>query len=275
MTIIYRTLHSPEEIAPITDLEILVWEMSGRDAIPSHIAQVIVKCGGNIIGAYDDATSQMVGFTLALMARDFIIGEGVWLWSHMAAVHPDYQRQGIGLALKHAQRDWALEQGFTRMGWTFDPLMAPNANFNMRLLGATTRTYKRNHYGIMTDGLNAGFPSDRFIVEWDLNAPRTQAHITGSPAPLLRQDVIDTIPFVLTIDRDAPVLQLPSRLDAPYYAVALHSEIATLKRTQRPLAQAWQQALAEVFTRLLHPDEGYRVTDYVRHDGHGFYVVQR
>jgi predicted GNAT superfamily acetyltransferase len=264
--IAYHILHTPDEIAPITPLEMLVWNMGGDDAVPAHIAQVIVKCGGNIIGAYDTrypdegVHGRLVGFTLALVARDFVQGEGWWIWSHMAGVHPDYQRQGMGFALKQAQRDWALAEGFTRMGWTFDPLRAPNAHFNLRMLGATTATYKVNHYGIMTDGINNGFPSDRFIVEWDMNAPRVVAHAQGNIAPY--NDVVaEDAPVLLMNERGTPRVNLPASLSAPAYIV--HApEIALIKR-DRERALQWQRAFAQVFGATLNTGR-YRLVDFIR-----------
>ena len=60
--------------------------------------------------------------------------------------------------------------------WTFDPLVARNAWFNLGKLGAVADAFGRAFYGEMTDEINAGDRSDRLVVRWDLDpdpAPRS------------------------------------------------------------------------------------------------------
>ena len=55
------------------------------------------------------------------------------------------------------------------MRWTFDPLVARNAYFNLHKLGAVADRFERNFYGEMTDTLNRGERTDRVVVRWDLD----------------------------------------------------------------------------------------------------------
>ena len=55
--------------------------------------------------------------------------------------------------------------------WTFDPLVARNAHFNLRVLGTRVTEYLVNHYGPMDDGVNRGDETDRIMVSWALAAP--------------------------------------------------------------------------------------------------------
>src|SRR5688572_28867986 len=128
----FRVLQTVDELQQVVDLEIEVWGLDPRDAVPMNIMRPLTMHGGVIIGCYDN--ERLVGMSLAFPARH----NNRWiLWSHMAGVHPNAQGQGIGLGLKLAQRQWALEHGYREMRWTFDPLQRGNANFNLRLLGAT------------------------------------------------------------------------------------------------------------------------------------------
>jgi predicted GNAT superfamily acetyltransferase len=86
----------------------------------------------------------------------------------MLAALPHRRHRGVGFALKLAQRALALEQGIEVVRWTFDPLIARNAHFNLHKLGAVADRFERNHYGEMSDELNAGERSDRFTARWDL-----------------------------------------------------------------------------------------------------------
>src|SRR5262249_50689809 len=77
---------------------------------------------------------------------------------------------GVGLALKLAQRAWALGAGAGRMRWTFDPLLRRNAWFNIARLGAVGTEYWVDFYGEVADGVNDP-ETDRLAVAWDLRAP--------------------------------------------------------------------------------------------------------
>ena len=61
--------------------------------------------------------------------------DGPHLHSHMLATVPEWQSRGVGFALKLAQRAAALDAGFDDVRWTYDPLLARNAWFNLTKLG--------------------------------------------------------------------------------------------------------------------------------------------
>ena len=102
----YRILHDPAELEEVVNLEISVWGLNPRNAVPTAILHVMALGGGLIMGAYDG--TRLVGLLICLVVKR---GNEVFLWSHMTGTHPDYQNQGIGLALKRFQRRWALDNG--------------------------------------------------------------------------------------------------------------------------------------------------------------------
>ena len=55
------------------------------------------------------------------------------LHSHITGVAPG-QHRGIGFPLKVHQQAWALACGVPEVVWTFDPLVARNAWFNLAKL---------------------------------------------------------------------------------------------------------------------------------------------
>jgi predicted GNAT superfamily acetyltransferase len=101
--------------------------------------------------------------------------QGLHLHSHMTAVTPGRQSRGVGFALKLWQRATCLEHGVTEMRWTYDPLIARNAYFNLVKLGAQVQGFYPEFYGDMDDTVNSGDRSDRFEVSWLLDAERTIA----------------------------------------------------------------------------------------------------
>ena len=65
------------------------------------------------------------------------------------------------------------------MRWTFDPLMAGNAAFNIGKLGAVVRRYIPDFYGRLGSVLQGGTPTDRLLAEWDLASDRVRAARDG------------------------------------------------------------------------------------------------
>src|SRR5215813_3636557 len=157
-------LRLQREAFSLPDLEI----SPRRHLIVSHCA------GGWTLGAFVD--EELVGFVhhLAAVKDNYIFG-----YSHMMAVAAEYQNKGVGAQLKWAQRARALAEGRDFIKWTFEPMRARNAYFNLNRLGAVIREYAVNFYG--TDygtspaEKGTGLDSDRLFASWDLNSPRVEA----------------------------------------------------------------------------------------------------
>jgi predicted GNAT superfamily acetyltransferase len=109
----------------------------------------------------------MVGASVAFFAAPAARS----MHSHITGVLPGQQSQGLGRLLKQHQREWALAREVGHITWTFDPLVARNAHFNLRTLGTRVTEYLVNHYGAMDDGINRGDETDRILVSWALAAP--------------------------------------------------------------------------------------------------------
>ena len=249
--ITYRNIVEPHEFQQVTDMETLVWNMEPEEVVGSHTLKVIVHTGGNIIGAFDG--DLMVGCVVAFAMR----GEPR-LWSHFAAVHPEYQRQGIGYALKQQQREWALTQGYQTISWSVDPLMAANAHFNLQILGARTRIYHVNFYGAMHDAINAGLPSDRFEMWWSL-------HGVSKP------ETPDEAPFLLTMRDNQPIVGETATEN--WHFVEIPVDFPAIRDADKSLALAWKEAMRETFQPAFAA--GYEVVNFVRHEGRNWYVLNR
>jgi predicted GNAT superfamily acetyltransferase len=163
----------------------------------------------------------------------------------MTGVIPEYQGKGIGFGVKQAQRRWALEHGYLVIAWTFDPLQRRNANFNLHLLKATSSTYHVNFYGTMTDGINAGMPSDRLEVEWDLNDALVAAASTGTRPPLATDRFPKEDFLLYTDDQARPHLRSPLSLTSRRHFVEIPYYLAALKRDKIELAMHWQLGLRQ------------------------------
>ncbi|TFV84919.1 GNAT family N-acetyltransferase [Microbacterium sp. dk485] len=141
-----------------------VWR-SDRQALPAQALRALQHSGNYVVGVYDG--ERMVGAS----AGWFGPPAERTMHSHVTGVLPEYQGRGVGRVLKQHQRDWAFERGVGRITWTFDPLIARNAHFTLRVLGARVTDYLVDQYGAMPDAANRGVPSDRLLVSWALAEP--------------------------------------------------------------------------------------------------------
>jgi predicted GNAT superfamily acetyltransferase len=136
------------------------WAMDSGTEITPNLLQAMVHSGAYLSGAFID--KKCVGAAFAFPATT----EGLHLHSHMTAVLDKYRDQGIGYALKIDQWQWAKNNNYKEITWTFDPLVARNAKLNLIKLGVDISAYYPNFYGDMPDALNAGDESDRIMASW-------------------------------------------------------------------------------------------------------------
>jgi len=153
-----------------------VWHFADLDIVTADLLLLAAKTGGQVLGAYDG--ERMIGFAYSVPA---LRGKLVYLHSHMVAVLPEYQNQGVGRKLKLAQREEALSRDIKLIEWTFDPLETRNAHFNIARLGVVIRRYEPDLYGITSSPLHRGIPTDRLFAEWWLDSERVKARLAGHP----------------------------------------------------------------------------------------------
>ncbi|MQA88342.1 MAG: GNAT family N-acetyltransferase [Streptosporangiales bacterium] len=156
-----------------------VFELPPTDpAVSPRLLASLQRNGGTVLGAFDG--DRLVGFAYGYLGKDVRTGE-IYHYSQVVAVHPGWQGAGVGRAIKFAQRDNVLAIGVSRMRWSYDPLRAANAHFNLDVLGARGRWFVRDLFGVEDTGRDAGVGTDRLIVEWDLTEePGGRA---GEPRP--------------------------------------------------------------------------------------------
>ncbi len=267
--ILYRELHTIDELNRIFELEQAVWDMTPGDAVPSALLISVVENGGVVIGA--ELAAELVGFAFGIPARK---GTSWYLWSYMAGVKPGYQARGIGFGLKAAQRQWALKRDYPVIKWTFDPMQRANANFNFRRLGVMADRYHSNHYGTMTDGLNVGMQSDRLEVTWQLMAPTVEALLTGRHEPQpIESPSQDAVLISFENGQIQKTLE-PLVSSQQYVYIEMPSDLAILKRMSLQLAQEWQLAMRASFTWAF--DAGYYAQQMIpASDGRYWYRLAR
>jgi predicted GNAT superfamily acetyltransferase len=217
-----RELHGRDELSALLDVFDRVWQLApasrpvGKDALTA-----LHRAGSPLLGAWDG--DRMVGGSLGFVGVD--AGGHVHVHSHMTGVLPELQHRRIGRDLKLAQRDWALARGIGTVTWTFDPLVARNAWFNLQGLGAVATEYLVDFYGPIDDAINGGEETDRLLVVWDLGSERvTGAAASGAAA---------------APDTNGAVL------------VEVPADIVAVRHSDPALARAWRLRLRDELAPLL------------------------
>lgn len=209
---VLRPCASFEELDQCVALQQQIWGSPELEVVPRNMFVLARALGGHVLAAWD-SSGALAGYAMAIAALEPGGGSqrGTWmqslaegapqsaepvyrpqidavparpyLHSHQVAVAAQYQNEGLGFALKLAQREEALSRGIQTMRWTFDPTMARNAYFNLQRLGATARTYLPNFYGSIGSRLQAGLPTDRLLAEWDLASEWVQRRSAREAEP--------------------------------------------------------------------------------------------
>jgi predicted GNAT superfamily acetyltransferase len=277
-----RPVQTVAEYRACQEIQRRAWGITEDGYVVPVATMISVQhAGGLVLGAFEG--ERLIGFAFAYLGRV----RGKWaLYSQLAAVDPSVQSHGVGGALKLAQRAWAREQGLALVAWSYDPLQAGNANFNLHRLGAFSRTYHVNYFGERTDALNVGLDTDRLLVEWPAE---------DRPRPWLGEDLEPV--EVIESSTSAEGMRVPLGLadafrrlcvghgvpgneqDAVNHPLYLEipADIAALKARDLALARRWQQVVREAFLQAFAA--GYIAMDFHRHAGpdgiRAWYVLRR
>ena len=207
--IVIRECTSINELDSCIRLQREVFGLPDLEISPRRHLIVSRQAGGWTLGAFvpQGNDERLVGFVhhLAAVRANEIFG-----YSHMMAVAPEYQNKGVGSRLKWSQRKRAIEEGRSFIKWTWDPMQARNAHFNLNRLGVTVTSYAENFYGTdyvtipAVDGsgrpgtvplISPGIDSDRLFANWQLQSRRVIDLARGSIAGVITNpDAVIHIP---------------------------------------------------------------------------------
>jgi predicted GNAT superfamily acetyltransferase len=178
--VLIREIETLEGLQQCVELQRKVFASPDLEISPVRHLLVARYAGGFTLGAY--VGERLVGFVLSLPM--FIDGTKPAFYSHMTAVDAEFQSLGIGARLKWAQRTRSLAVGVEYIKWTYQPVLARNAFFNLERLGVTIETYMPNFYGTGAEANESKIQvmdveSDRLFADWHLNSPKTIALSKG------------------------------------------------------------------------------------------------
>ena len=216
---------TPTQCAELAQTLADVWGIPERSGVGSPDMLSALSFSGGYVAAVR-VGGRVVGGGYGWPTR---VG-GEWrLHSHVIGFLPEFRALGLGAQIKYHQRLWAAETGLDALEWTYDPLHAVNARFNLSKLGARVVGFYENFYGPMSDAFHTGLPSDRFLVRWGLDdAPRPLPTAMGEALLACGDDEMPrgAIEAVGIVTAEIP------------------ADIVDLRRRDHQVAAAWSQAFA-------------------------------
>ncbi|RMD57336.1 hypothetical protein D6833_14090 [Candidatus Parcubacteria bacterium] len=270
MEVTFRRLQTHEDFEACVALQKATWGQQFQECVPPAILMVAQKVGGVTAGAFDPA-GRLVGFVFGLTG---VKESRLVHWSHMLAVVPELQGEGLGYRLKLFQRELLLDVGVEVIYWTYDPLVARNAHLNLNKLGVQVEEYVPNMYGDDTGSdLHRGIGMDRFVVAWHIADERVkrllegkgEEQAQGTDAPVVNT-ALDENGAAAPIERDLP--------RAPAVRVEIPSDITVIQQTSLDLAAKWRASTRRAF--LYYQEKGYGVDSFYRdrQSGRCFYLLK-
>ena len=265
-----RILDTFEEFEKLIPIQRAVWRHDDLDLTPVHQFCVSSRMGGILLGAFSGR--ELAGFVYSFPAL-FRGKHGQH--SHLLAVRPEFQGQGIGKVLKWAQRKETLRRGYEFLTWTFDPLQTRNANLNLQALGAISRTYFHNFYGLTPAlCLGPGIPTDRLLIEWPIREARVRRRARGG----MKKEELDAGMLPKALERRAKEEGANPRPGRPRLdlrdetlVVEVPRAIGRLRDRPETIAE-WQGRLRRVMTEYF--GRGYRADHFI-YGERCFYVLRR
>jgi len=284
MSLQIQPLRALEEMDPVVALQRTYWGDEGEALVPVHMLFSLAAHGGHVLAATDgDAVAGVVMGMLGTDTEhsDRPAAENLYVYSKRMIVSRDYRNQGLGSRLKFAQREFTLAQGVTKVVWTFDPMLAPNAHLNLHKLGGMSRSYREDYYGTTTAGLSPDGTSDRLYLEWMLEDDGVAARAAGEWVDQSVQDYLNGGAFIINpaqVEGDQVVPGDILDAETETILVQIPTNYTVLLKEQPDLAKEWRMHSRDTLGERMRT--GYIVRDFVSQvseDGvrHGFYVLQQ
>jgi predicted GNAT superfamily acetyltransferase len=194
-------------------------------------------------------------------------GAKLYLFSQRMGVLPNFQSKGIGMKLKLAQRDAMLRKGIDLIVWTYDPLLGKNASLNVEKLGGIVRHYARDIYGAVSNPLQVGLSTDRFLLEWELMSDRVRQRIRSKgPRPLaadwLKEQKYNFVNYVTWESNLPRPIAADLEMDDKVLLVQIPHDLNLIKKMDLSVARGWRESTRDIFETYFR--RGYVVTGFAR-----------
>ena len=259
--IVVKKLQTIEQFQEMQQLEQDIWN---RASISVTQLIAVSNNGGIVLGAYKD--TELVGINYAFPA--FQNGE-TYLYSLILGVKRKYREKGIGELLKIHLKEYALENGYDKCLWVFDPLESRNAYLNFTKLRAYAYQYIPNFYGELEDPFSINLPTDRLFICWYLND--SDYLRWDEQMDELMESAEEIVPWQKTI-AGLPMLDAENQFDVNLsyindsYLLAVPTNFQKLKVESSALAEDWRYKTRTIILTMF--SQGYAIAKLVRKDNH-------
>lgn len=177
--LIVRELTNYGELKQSCQLYRGVFGYTGEDeSLNPRLLTSLLAHSGSVVGAVDPSGT-VLAFAYGWTAVDTSEEDPhAYHYSQAAVVSSTLQGQGVGRSLKRVQaaiaaRSATGQNPVHRMRWTYDPLLARNAHFNLDVLGAAGRWYTPDAQGLPG--------TDRITVDWNFTLETEPTEVPPPP----------------------------------------------------------------------------------------------
>jgi chorismate synthase len=252
--LVLRDLRGVGEFQEAQEVARRAWGFADRQL--TAISDLLALCHGGALAAGAFEGGELLGFVFGFPRTN--VGQPCQ-HSHLLAVKPAAQGRGLSTRLKLYQRRWCLDRGIRLVTWTYDPLLARNAQLNISRLRARAEAYLCNFYGPM-GGIYGDLPTDRFEVYWHLDDPAVEAAARGSRSGA---DGLESWPR----------LRPGGRLAGPRVAVEIPLGAPRLYSDDPVRARRARMEMRRLALRLF--SKGYVASSFAASSGFGLYGFSR
>lgn len=264
----------------LMDVQIKIWGMPGYiEAVTYHMLISGHRNGGIVLGVFEKETGRAVGLVFGIPG--FRDGQ-LYVYSHLFGFVPELRNKGLGTLLKKYQRLLAIENGYTLLRWTYDPIQSSNAYFNIVKHGVIVRKFIPNYYGYMEDDINRGMPSDRFEAEWWIKSLRVEKILNREIPKVSLHDVMKLGAEYATETAIKNNIVLLNDIDldcrSDVVLIEIPYSVSKLRQIDRNILMDWRLKLREVLNHYINI-KGYIVVWLLRENINGvkrsFYILWR
>ena len=253
-----RPLSTTGEFKGCIDLQKRIWGLGDQDVtsiITLKALSMTDPVMGVLLGGFID--DELVGFAIVMAAM-----EPHTAYGHMLGVLEEHRHTGLGQMLQHASMKAIVENGVTRMFWTYEPLESRNTHIYLNKAGAVVTAYKKDCFEVDC-AMHRGMPLDRLMAFVDLANPAVPKRIESL------DEALAAYPVATEADMpDAPtvLVQIPGDLDV--MKKAHMDEAARARMTTRAIFSEYLNRRGYIGQRLVSGErDGQRQSYYVLEKG--------
>lgn len=236
----------------LSEQQKIVWEISDVERMPPWKIFITPRIGGLLIIAFDQESP--VAHAVFTHAHETLSSKP-YLYLDMIGILPEYQSHQIGEQIILKSKEFAGNNGYRSIQWTFDPLEGANANLYVRKLGATVSTFYPDYYGELTGKRQQGMPTDRFLAKLE---PDARTATNKDPEVTITQQDYNQYESMIAQDPKTVAIEFPADLHA-------------ILSSNQEKAQSIRKSTASIFTTLFN--QGYCINGFFRKGETNYYIA--